>query len=347
MSEVYELNYTSSADLFRVVEEAMLNDMEMLNYMIETSILTVSLEEAEGMKNKANEKRVNAVVKLFENLKINFMKGLNKIKLICASVKAKMNKFRSTKLDKALQKYEAKFNANKKAATTDKFEMKYDKRVIEFTEKDLAKALDDAIVAGKMISKNTINLARKHTEAINKNRQNIFKVEGLSKYADKFCCCCEEKADKVKGNPFKGSFNPEKLLKELKHGSLDINLEKLVNAMEANFNDVQKQADDAIKLAKGNVDKISADDLAIAGAANAIISGTIKAYAHAINDIIREERLHLSECIKIFIGVANMRSGVNEAAEMMLTPSDASLFEAELLVEDMIYELEKEDSKDE
>lgn len=347
MSEVYELNYTSSADLFRVVEEAMLNDMEMLNYMIETSILTVSLEEAEGMKNKANEKRVNAVVKLFENLKINFMKGLNKIKLICASVKAKMNKFRSTKLDKALKKYEAKFNANKKAATTDKFEMKYDKRVIEFTENNLAKAIDAATKAGKDISGNTINLARKHTEAINKNRQNIFKVEGLSKYADKFCCCCGEKADRVKGNPFKGSFSPEKLLKELKHGSLDINLEKLISSMESSFSNVQKQADNAISLAKGNADKISADDLAIASAANAIISGTIKAYAHAINDIIREERLHLSECIKIFIGVANMRSGVNESTNIVFIPSDASLFEAELLVEDMIYELEKEDSKDE
>lgn len=347
MSEVYLSNYTSSADLFRVVEESMINDMEMLNYMIETSILTVSLEEAEGMKNKANEKRVNAVVKLFENLKINFMKGLDKIKIICASVKARMNKFRSTKLDSALKKYEAKFNTNKKSAMSDKFKIKYNKKVIEFTEKDLAKAIDEATKAGKTISDNTIAIARKHSEAINKNRQNVFKVEGLSKYADKFCCCCGEKPEIVKGNPFNGGFTPEKLLKELKTGSLDINLEKLISSMEASFASVQKQADNAVKLAKSNADKISAEDLAIGAAANAIISGTIKAYAHAINDIIREERLHLSECIKIFIGVANMRSGVNEATKLELMPSDASLFEADILIEDMNYILEKEDSKDE
>ena len=88
MDSVCLTNYDSSADLFRVVEEAMINDMEMLSYMIETSILTVSLEEAEGMKNKANNKRLDAVIKLFENLKVNFMKGLDKIKIICASEKS-------------------------------------------------------------------------------------------------------------------------------------------------------------------------------------------------------------------------------------------------------------------
>lgn len=341
MDSVCLTNYDSSADLFRVVEEAMINDMEMLSYMIETSILTVSLEEAEGMKNKANNKRLDAVIKLFENLKVNFMKGLDKIKIICASVKAKMNKFRDSKIEAAFKKYEEKFNANKKVATTDKFKMTYNKRVIEFTEKDLAKAIDDCTAAGKDISKNTINLARKYTELINKNRQNIFSIKGLSKYGEKFCCCCGEKQERVKGNPFSGSFTPEKLIKELKTGSLDINLQKLVTSMENSFSSIQKQANDAIKLAKSNPDKISADDLAIATASNAIVSGTIKAYAHAINDIIREEKLHLSECVKIYIGVANMRTIKNEATNMIeLVPTNASLFEAELLAEDLEFMME-------
>ena len=339
MGVVNLTEYNSPADLFQIVEESMINDMEMLSLMIENSIVATSLEEAEGNKTKATNKRYDALVKIFENLKINFMKGLDKIKALCANLKAKMRKFKDNRIAKYVEKYEAKFQANKKAAVGDRFKIKYNKKLIEFTEKDLAKAIDDSIVAGKMIAKNTVSLARKHTEAINKNRNNIFKVEGLNKYADKFCCCCKEKPEMVKGNPFNGGFTPDKLLKELKHGSLDVNMDKLVNAMEQSFESIRNQADDVIKSAKQNPDKVSAEDLAVATAANAICSGTIKAYAHSLSDIIKGEKAHLAECIKIFGAVANMRV-VTESEYIEYGCDDAIMLEADLLVEDLEFALE-------
>ena len=42
----YYNEYNSSADLFRIVEDTMLNDMEMMSYVIENSLVSLSLEEA-------------------------------------------------------------------------------------------------------------------------------------------------------------------------------------------------------------------------------------------------------------------------------------------------------------
>lgn len=342
----YYNEYNSSADLFRIVEDTMLNDMEMMSYVIENSIVSLSLEEAEGYKNKATDKRFNTVITLFENLKETFAKGLAKIKAVCANLKKKMQTFREKRIASYIAKYEKKFNVNKAAATTDKFEINYNKKVLEFTEKDLAKAIDNASKAGKAIANSTVSIARKNFKEINANRHNIFKVSALNKYAENFCCCCGEKKEVTKGNPFSGSFTPEKLLKELKTGSLDVNMSKLIASMEASFSSIQKQADNVIKMAKTNPEKITQEDVAIATASNAIVNGTIKAYSHTLNDVIRTEKAHLSECLKIFSAVANMRV-VAEGKIIEYTGTNAALMEAEMLYEDLEFYLESTEEEDE
>ena len=320
--------YESAVDLYKILEETMSNDLIIFDSLMESEVSVVGLDEADSAK---IDRRAKSLEKLLRAINVQLASSSAKIKSVCVGVNKKVNTFNEKKLAGIIAKYGKQFENNKDIMTSSHFAMKYNKEALECSDKEIAKFIKDADVAGKQLAKAAVDIAKKDAASINKNRNFIFKAASLEKYAEKFCCCCGEKKTVVSGNPF-SVVKPSALVNEIKTDP-KINFEKAVASMDAAFGEVSKQVNAMQANLSKNPEAVTAEDLATAHALAAIVNGLIKAYIHMINDAYKCYVAHTKECIKVYIAAANIKAKrVNESVEYRATI--ASLTEADIILEE-------------
>ena len=167
-SKVIE-GYSTINDLYRIMEESIHDDSIISKAIYESMASVLSLDEADGAK---IDKRVNTICKIAEANNAKLAKVIAKTKSVCAGTKGAVEKY-SIGAGKSLSKYEEKFNRNKDLASSSKFTIKYNKENLKFTEDYINKFASNAGKALKDIANNSINIAIKDTENINKNKNNV------------------------------------------------------------------------------------------------------------------------------------------------------------------------------
>lgn len=330
--------YTSALDLYKILEETMSNDLIIFNSLLEMEVSIAPLDEADSAK---VNRRAASLEKLLKGINIQLANASAKVKSVCAGVNKKVESFNSKKVDGVLDKYSAKFNNNSDIMISAHFAMKYNKEALECTDAEIAKFIMDAAKAGQAFAKNASSIAKTNAAEINKSRNDIFKIADLSKYAEKFCCCCEEKSKTVSGNPFSGSVSPKSLTSEIKN-SPKVNFEKAIASMDAAFNEVAKQVKAMQASVAKDPDKVTADDLATAHALAAVANGLIKAYIHMINDAYKCYVAHTKECVKVYIAASNIKA-IKEGESVVYRATISSLTEADLLAEEFDFILETDE----
>ena len=333
MAESKTMNgYDSITDIYSIMEECIMNDAVIYRGIVESEASVITLDEADGAK---LAKRAETMVKIAKAIGIKYTKAVAKLKSVCAGTKAKLGSFRDGKVQKMVEKYSADFAKNKDIATSARFTVKYDKKALLCTNKELDKVAVSAAKAAKDLAKNSVNIAKSNVKEINANRHAVYKVAAVEKYAKNFCCCCDEKNQKIEGNPFSDGMTPAKLVAELQKGAaIDASLDKICAGANDALGEITKLVSNLEKTAEKSGDKITAEDLEAMHAMVAVVDGITKGVAHSITDIVRCHRQHMAECIKVYMAVAKMKA-VREDAEIKYVGSEAALCEADLMAEDL------------
>lgn len=324
--------YDSFTDLYTIMEETVRNDSVIYRNIVETESSLLTISEADGAR---NSKYVDTIAKLNTSIVASLNSYIAKIKSVCAGIKNKLASFRADKLSKTIERYSAEFARNKDLASSSRFVVKYDKKALLCTDKELEQFAIKAGKSAKDLAKNSLNLAKNNAAAINKKGDSIYKVPVLEKYAKDFCCCCGEKGEKVKGNPFTDGFTTKKLEDELKKAAgIDKALDSLCASGVQALEEINKIAGKINSDAQKNPAKVENTDVETILAVGAISTGISKGLIHATSDIVRIYKKHINECVKVYISIAKMKAVKQESGEIEYVGSPVAICEADILAED-------------
>ena len=320
-SKVME-GYENISDLYSIIEDAVNDDKIIYQAMVESLASVVMLDEADGAK---SDKLTDTFCKATAANTAKLAKIIARNQSVGVSTKKNIETIKNTKVNKCISKYKDKFDMNKDVASSSKFTIKYNEDALLCTSKELDKFVTGAGKAMKDIANNCVNLASNNTKEITSNNSNIFKVKAFEGYAQAFCMC-KEKESKVQGNPFNKGLKVNSLVKEMNDtDSVCKAIDKLNKDAKQALDIFTKNMNKLCENAKKNSKETSKEDLAVIYALGAIATGLGKAYVHAMKDIIKGYKNHISECIREYIGVAKLKAVrvANEAAEPSIDPIDA------------------------
>ena len=311
--------YSNVNDLYSIMEESIHDDSIIYSAIIESMASVLLLDEADGAK--AN-KRAETICKVSAANTAKLAKAIAKNKSICAGAKESVSKASST-ASKSVSKYQDAFNRNKDIASGSRFTIKYNEKALHCTSKDLDKFVAGAGKAVKAIASNCINIASNNKKEINSNKNNIFKVPALEKYA-KDCCLCSEKESNVQGNPFTNGFTVKSLVNDINDAaSATKALEKFNSDATQALDIFSKNISKLCDKVKNNKKEVSDEDMETIYALTALSTGISKLIIHTTKDILNAYKKHLNECIRVYIGVAKLKAArvVKEAKEPTTDPA--------------------------
>lgn len=299
--------YEAPADLYEIVSESIINDAIIYRSIVESEASILTLDEADGGK---SSKRADTLEKLAKALTIKFAKTVASAKSVCAGTEKKLNAFHEKKVAKVISEYADAYKRNKDIAMSDRFTVKYDKKALLCNNKELIKFANDAAKASKELAKDSLKIAKNNAKEINANKAKVYEIPALKKYCESFCCCCgEKKFAKTDGNPFKDGVSINYLADELKNcGKLDSVFAQLSAGLDASLKEVEKVSAKLIADIQKNPDKVSMEDIEAARALMIVCDAITKGIVHAINDMIKCHKIHISECLRLYLSVAKVKA---------------------------------------
>ena len=299
--------YETPADLYEIVSESIINDAVIFRSIVESEASVLTLDEADGAK---ASKRADTLEKLAKALTIKFAKTVASAKSICAGTEKKINDFHAKKVDKIVSEYADAYKRNKDIAMSDRFTVKYDKKALLCNNKELIKFANDAVKASKELAKDSLKIAKNNAKEINANKAKVYELPALKKYCESFCCCCgEKKFAKTEGNPFKDGVSMSYLADELKNcGKLDSVFAQLSAGLDSSLKEVEKVSAKLLADIQKNPDKVSMEDIEAARALMIVCDALTKGVVHAISDIVKCHKIHMSECVKLYLSVAKVKA---------------------------------------
>ena len=299
--------YEAPADLYEIVSESIINDAIIYRSIVESEASILTLDEADGGK---SFKRADTLEKLAKALTIKFAKTVASAKSVCAGTEKKLNAFHEKKVAKVISEYADVYKRNKDIAMSDRFTVKYDKKALLCNNKELIKFANDAAKASKELAKDSLKIAKNNAKEINANKAKVYEIPALKKYCESFCCCCgEKKFAKTEGNPFKDGVSINYLADELKNcGKLDSVFAQLSAGLDASLKEVEKVSAKLIADIQKNPDKVSMEDIEAARALMIVCDAITKGIVHAINDMIKCHKIHISECLRLYLSVAKVKA---------------------------------------
>lgn len=332
--------YESPGDLFRVISEIYNDDLTIVEAVLENDKNSLLLEASK--KGSSTGKNKEMYIKLWKTVKELSQRLCDKICSICTSVSMRLKTFQDRKVKSLLEKDNARFEANKTAVSSSKFSIRYDKALLGTQmDKEFTKRFVDTGKAFHNLIKNASKIAKDNYEEILKSPRDLDKISAISAYTSKFFDINTYPSEIVTGNPFK-EVSPDKLKKDLisdKYTSGKYAVKVMNEATEASYRKAFKEAE--AMIAKGNKSNqtVTDRDVAISTATIKILQFGSAKFSKSINDIVKIEKKHMVQNIKLYKSITHLKSVKHESINI-LTGTESAIMEADELAEELSDMLE-------